>query len=482
MHAATSEGVLCKCASPLIFTARQPIRGSLEHIVKLEQSTRPMSEHLSGSATPSPARHQRARQARALLLATAVATLTACSSGPQSMRPGASPSVPTAARISTVAGTGAVCTAALLPCGDGGPASQAPLGTPDAATALPDGGYLIAERDVEKIRKVSPEGIIGTVTGTGHPCPEPTSPCGDGGPATQAQIHHPHFVIATPDGGYLIADRLDNRIRRVSAEGVITTVAGNGEPCHPQPDRCGDGGPATRARISYPQVISLLPGGGFLVGGLENRIRKVTPDGVISTVAGTGVPCPAPSNPCGDGGRATSALFNDAHGVAALADGGFLVVDHRDNRVRKVTAGGTISTVAGTGGVCDPKASGCGAGGPATAALLNGPIGVQLTSGGGYLILDGGASQVRHVSRTGRIVDVAGSGAFCTPVGPAPKTETKAGERTALASGACGDGGPAPNAALSSPHSAAFVPAGIIIDDRDDNRIRLLSGTGLKAP
>jgi hypothetical protein len=441
-----------------------------------------MIEHLARPATSSPARPRRALQARTLitLLVAAVATLTACSAGP-SIRSAPSPSAPTAARISTVAGTGVVCTAALLPCGDGGPASQAPLGTPDAATALPDGGYLIAERDVEKIRKVSAEGIISTVTGTGRACPEPTSRCGDGGPATQAQIHHPHFVIAAPDGGYLIADRLDNRIRRVSAGGVITTVAGNGEPCHPQPDSCGDGGPATRARITYPQVISLLPGGGFLVGGLENRIRKVTPDGVISTVAGTGVPCPAPTNPCGDGGRATSALFNDAHGVAALPDGGFLVVDHRDNRIRKVTAAGDISTVAGTGGACDPTASGCGAGGPATAALLNGPIGVQLTSGGGYLILDGGANQVRYVSETGRIVDVAGSGAFCTPVGPAPKTETKASARAALASGACGDGGPAPNAALSSPHSAAFVPAGIIIDDRDDNRIRLLMGTGLRA-
>jgi hypothetical protein len=163
------------------------------------------------------------------------------------------------AHISTVAGTGAVCTRELLPCGDGAPASRAPLGTPDAATGTPEGGYLIAERDTEKIRKVSPQGIIDTVTGTGMPCPDPTDPCGDGGPATRAQIHQLHFVISSPDGGFLIADRLDNRIRKVSADGVTTTVAGNGLPCRPHPDSCGDGGPATEARISYPQVISCCP-------------------------------------------------------------------------------------------------------------------------------------------------------------------------------------------------------------------------------
>jgi serine/threonine-protein kinase len=428
----------------------------------------------------APANHTSRSQLTAAASAALLAALTACSAGGPWAAPSPSPDGSRPARISTVAGTGAVCTPALLPCGDGGTASRAPLGTPDAATALPDGGYLIAERDVEKIRRVSPEGVISTLTGTGHACPQPTSPCGDGGPASQAQIHHPHFVIATPDGGYLIADRLDNRVRKVSAAGVITTVAGTGEPCRPQPDTCGDGGPATSARITYPQVISLLPRGGFLVGGLENRIRQVTPTGLITTVAGTGVPCPGPTNPCGDGGRATSARFNDTHGVAALPAGGFLVVDRKDNRIRKVTAAGKISTVAGTGATCDPTASPCGGGGAAIAAALNAPIGVELTAGGGFLILDGGANQVRHVSAAGLIQTVAGTGAFCEPAGPAPKTETKAGQGADPESGACGDGGPALEAALSSPHSAAFVPAGVIVDDRDDNRIRLLSGTGLR--
>jgi hypothetical protein len=109
-------------------------------------------------------------------LGVALATLTACSAGGSAKSPPASLATPLPAQISTVAGTGTVCTPALLPCGDGGPASRAPLGTPDAATALPDAGYLIAERDVEKIRRVSPEGIISTATETGFACPQPTSP------------------------------------------------------------------------------------------------------------------------------------------------------------------------------------------------------------------------------------------------------------------------------------------------------------------
>jgi hypothetical protein len=435
---------------------------------------------------PAPARPPRPgchRGTLPLLTAGAVALMTACTGSTPVSAPKPAAAVPSAGHISTVAGTGTVCTEALLPCGDGGPASRAPLGTPDAATATPDGGYLIAERDIEKIRRVSPQGIIDTAAGTGLPCPDPTDSCGDGGPATRAQIHHPHFVVTSPDGGFLIADRLDNRIRKVSAGGVITTVAGNGLPCRPRPDSCGDGGPATEASITYPQVISLLPGGGFLVGGLENRIREVSADGIISTVAGTGVPCPAPTNPCGDGGRASSALFNDPHGVAALPDGGFLVADRKDNRIRKVTGDGVVSTIAGTGSPCDPTASRCGSGGPAAAAQLNSPIGVVLTAGGGYLVLDGGANLVRYVGPEGSLQTIAGSGAVCLPSGPAPKTQEKATDQVSTtASGGCGDGGPALRAALSSPHSASFVPAGIIVADRDDDRIRLLAGTGLEGP
>jgi hypothetical protein len=96
-------------------------------------------------------------------------------------------------------------------------------------------------------------------------------------------------------------------------------------------------------------------------------------------------------------------------------------------------------------------------------------------------VLDGGANLVRHVSPNGSLQTIAGSGATCLPTGPAPKTQEKATRQsTATASGACGDGGPALEAALSSPHSASFIPAGIIVADRDDDRIRLLTGTGLK--
>jgi serine/threonine-protein kinase len=226
-----------------------------------------------------------------------------------------------------------------------------------------------------------------------------------------------------------------------------------------------------------------MPGGGILVAGLENRVREVSPDGIINTVAGTGIPCPVPNDPCGDGGKASAARFNDAHGVAALPDGGFLVADRKDNRIRKVATSGVIETVVGTGAACAATSSSCGSGGQARAAQLNSPIGMTLTSGGGYLVLDGGSNLVRYVSDAGTISTVAGIGASCEPSGRVPRTQEKAGANAPVkASGSCGDGGPAREAALSSPHSASFVPAGVIIDDRDDDRVRLLTGTGLHAP
>jgi hypothetical protein len=212
-------------------------------------------------------------------MAGVVALVTGCTSSTPGRASGPA-AVPGTANISTVAGTGVVCTRDLLPCGDGGPASQAPLGTPDAATGTPDGGYLIAERDIEKIRRVSPQGVIDTVTGTGAPCPDPTDACGHGGPATRAQIHHPHFVISSPDGGFLIADRLDNRIRMVSADGVITTVAGNGLPCRPHPDSCGDGGPALQAALSSPHSASFIPAGIIVADRDDDRIRLLTGTGL----------------------------------------------------------------------------------------------------------------------------------------------------------------------------------------------------------
>jgi hypothetical protein len=306
---------------------------------------------------------------------------------------------------------------AKLPCGDGGKASKATLAGPMAVVPLGQGAFLIADRDVPRIRRVGHHGKITTVAGTGQTCTTttaPVNPCGDGGQATQAQLNIPHYLIAAPGGAFIIADRGDNRVREVSSAGIIDTIAGDGLACTPTTASCGDGGPATQAQITAPQGVSLATNGALLIGGHDNRIRQVSTAGTIGTVAGTGQTCSKPTSKCGDGGPATSAQLSDPHGVAALPGGGFLIADRLDNRIREVSPSGTITTVAGTGAQCNPTHK-CGDGGKATKATLNEPVEIAPVPGGGFLILDSDSNRVRYVNAHGTINTLAGSGKECKP-------------------------------------------------------------------
>ena len=300
------------------------------------------------------------------------------------------------------------------PCGDGGPAALANLTIPREISLTDDDGYLIADEGDHRIRKVSaisPNGIITTVAGTGEQCPDPTDRCGDGGPATAAFLNFPHNVLALSNGEFLIADSLDNRVRKVSADGTITTIAGTGEPCDATKSTCGDNGPATKARLNNPHGLAVTRDGGLLiVAALENRIRKVSADGIITTVAGTGVQCSDPTAPCGDGGPATAAQLGRPRSIALMPNGGFLFTDALINRVREVTPNGKITTVAGTGEACTDSTAPCGDGGRALAADLSGPQDVLLTRGGGFLIADGGDTDAPDCSVTNRIRLVAPPG------------------------------------------------------------------------
>lgn len=314
--------------------------------------------------------------------------------------------------ISTSAGTG---TAGFS--GDGGAAAAAELNLPFAVAVTADGGYVIAEQGNGRVRRVSPAGVItsaaaglnapnglaetadagilvtdsnnnrvlrvapdgtvATVAGTGA-----AGSGGDGGPATAAQLAFPAGVAVMPDGGYLIADNDNDRVRRVSADGTITTVAGAAA------GFSGDDGPAIDAQLNGPAGIASTGDGGYLIADAGNhRIRRVSPGGTITTVAGTGTPGFG-----GDGGPATAAQLNQPIGVTATPDGGFLIADYVNNRVRRVALDGAISTVAGTG---DPGFAGDGA--AATAAQLNLPAGVSVTAEGDYLIADSGNHRVRIV-------------------------------------------------------------------------------------
>jgi hypothetical protein len=244
---------------------------------------------------------------------------------------------------------------------------------------MPDGGYLIADAGNDRVRRVFADGTIRTVAGTGV-----YGDSGDGGPATAAEIFDPNGVAVMPDGGFLIADG-DYVVRRVFADGTITTVAGNGTPGF-----SGDGGPATAARLNVVYSVAVTADGGFLIADAGNRrVRRVSPTGIITTVAGTGV-----QGSSGDGGAATAAQLNDPDGIASTPDGGFLIADFFGNRVRWVSPTGVITTVAGTGAASVFRD---GDGGPATAANIDMPFGVAVTPSGGFVFSEEGNAAVRLV-------------------------------------------------------------------------------------
>jgi hypothetical protein len=289
-------------------------------------------------------------------------------------------------RIFTAAGTGVEGFS-----GDGGPAGLGDMNHPRGLAVLPDGGFLIAEAFGHRIRRVLPDGTMTTVAGTGV-----KGFSGDGGPATSARLNLPHAVAPLPDGGFLIDDTNNNRIRRVWPDGRITTVAGTGAGGF-----SGDDGAATAARIGAPRGIDASPDGGYLIADSNNhRIRRVSPGGTITTVAGTGV-----KGFSGDGGPATSARLNLPFGVAVLPGGGFLVAEPANSRVRRVSPDGTITTVAGTG-----VRGFSGDGGPATSARLDNPHNVEPLPDGGFLIADTQNHRIREVSADGTIRTVAGTG------------------------------------------------------------------------
>jgi hypothetical protein len=334
-----------------------------------------------------------------------------------------------AAVIFTVAGTGAAGNS-----GDGRAATDGRISHPRGIDVARDGSFLFAEPYANRVRLVGPTGRIATVAGTGAP-----GFGGDGGPARRARLNFVHGVALLPGGAWLLADTLNQRIRRVSRSGVIRTVAGSGPAGF-----SGDGGRATAARIATPRGVAAekVAGGGFLIPDTDNRrIRRVR-DGVIRTVAGTG----RPGRRAGDGGPATRARLSGPFGISTRRDGGFYICDAGADVVRLVSRTGRITTVAGTG-----RRGFSGDGGPATRARLAGPHNVWALDDGGFLVADTINDRVRLVDRDGTIRTVAGTG--------------RRGRR--------GDGGPAARARLNQPKAVATTPdGGILIGDASNDVVR----------
>ena len=259
--------------------------------------------------------------------------------------------------------------------GDGGPAVSAQLWSPTAVAADSSGNIYIADSGNDRVRKVDGSGTITTFAGNGFRIFS-----GDGGPAASASVYSPNGIAVDASGNVFIADTSHYRVRKVNAAGTISTVAGNGTM-----GSTGDGGPATAASIFANRIAVDALGNLYIAGG--NRVRKVSPSGIIITIAGDGV-----AGYAGDGGPAALARFNQTTGIAADLAGNVYVSDGGNERVRRIDAAGMISTIAGTGG------SGfAGDGVPAVSAPLADPWDVAVDGGGNIYIADIQNQRIRMV-------------------------------------------------------------------------------------
>jgi len=412
---------------------------------------------------------------------------------------------PQAYTIQTVAGSDFA--------GDGGPALAAVLSQAEGIAVDGTGAVYVADAADNRVRKISADGMIQTVAGTGT-----AGFAGDGGPAQTALLSHPYGLALDTGGNLYIADLGNARVRKVSVNGTIQTVMGGGSIV---PGGNGDGSPAINIHLNQPRNLAVGLDGTLYVSDFgANQIYSVSPSGILTTVAGTGKP-----GFSGDGLSAQLAQLNAPAGLALDGFGDLYVADSGNNRVRKifrsvistefivteptgiaitsggvlyvaasayfgptskaitgipfafdialdrsgniyattgqfvleVATGGTVTTIAGSGA----SAYFGGDEGPATMARLNAPRGIAVDSQGNSYIADTANNRIRKVTLEGIISTIAGTGD----------------------AGGKGDGGLATLAQLSEPRSLAVDSAGnLYIADTGNNEIRKITPGGIMLP
>ena len=340
------------------------------------------------------------------------------------------------AAVTTFAGTGTGCDSGS--CGEGGAATSALMTTPSRVAVASDGAVfiLIQGNGGYVIRRVDRQGIITTITGLG-------TDRGDGPVATRALKGITDMVIA-PDDSLYVCDWENNRVQRVVPDGNVTTVAGTGVRGF-----SGDGGPATSAQLAAPRGIALGSDGSLYIAEESNsRVRRVTPDGKITTVAGSGGDCAYWSG-CGDGGAATSADLGSAEYVAVAPDGALYILGNSGQKLRRVGIDGIINTIGNVPG----SNGGYGDGADLAHTQISSIKDMKFGREGSFYFStsDGAHDFVRRVDLQGIVTTIVGVGN----------------------AGFNGDGGAATQTSLDSNQGFALAPDGsLYIADRGNARVR----------
>ena len=333
--------------------------------------------------------------------------------------------------ITTIAGNGSPGFS-----GDGGQAQNAQLNGPYGTCYDASGNLYIADALNNRIRKMSPNGVIITFAGNGT-----AGFSGDGMAATSAQLHRPVDVALDAAGNLYIADENNYVIRKVNTSGIISTAAGIGL----SNGNSGNGGAATSAQLTNPNTVTIDNAGNMYIGQyLSNVIRIVNTSGIINNFAGNGTGIFG-----GDNGPATSASLQNPAKVVADNLGNVYIADEYNQRIRKVNSSGIITTVVGNG-----TAGFGGDGGPATSASINYCEYIQLDASGNLYIADKLNNRIRMVNSSGVINTIAGTGT----------------------AGYTGNGGPPLLAEFHTPEAISFDAAGNwCVSDWANNVIRRIA-------
>jgi uncharacterized protein (TIGR03437 family) len=318
--------------------------------------------------------------------------------------------------------------------GDGKAAVNASLNYPAGLAVDASGNLYVADRYNQRIRRITTDGIINTIAGNGT-----VGSSGDNGLALSASLGYPNGIAIDGQGRVLVADTLNGRIRRFIPGGAISTIAGT------LPGFSGDGSFATSAALNGPQGVAVDSKGVIYVSDFGNqRIRAISTTGMITTIAGS------IAGFAGDNGTSFNALLNGPQLLATDLQGNLYIADTLNSRIRMITPARTISTVAGSGHTGANS-------GPAISAVLSSPTGVAMDSTGNLYVADTDNNLVRKIDTAGKMTIIAGTGIY----------------------GYSGDGGIATSAQLERPQGLAVDSIGnVYVTDGDSNTVRMITPGG----